>query len=442
MRQNCQNQLPLSPFWPDHQLGEELKVISEILDQNPQISDLFLQDLCDKVSSKTGAPGLSAEQVLRCALLKQIHQLSYERLAFHLADSMSARVFCRLPLGYVPGSSVLQENISRIRSSTWEQVNRELVRWAAKRGLEKGRKIRIDATTVESDIHHPMDSDLLCDGIEVITRLLMACQSVTGRVFTDHRRRAKRRRMTILNRRGKKREEAYRDLIKVARQTLGYACTVLENETLLNDPSKQDLVEKLHHYLDLHEKVIHQTERRVLLGESVPVQEKVASIFEEHTDIIRKGSRETVFGHKIYLTCGPSSLMLDCVVKRGNPCDSTLTQPLLERQQELYGRVPRQASLDGCFASKDNLKWAKKQGIRDVAFAKKRGLKIEQMAHSSWIYQQLRRFRAGIEGCISTLKRAFGLRRCNWKGWQHFQQYIHLSVVSFNLVVLARLHLR
>ena len=111
MRQNSKNQLPLSPFWPHHQLGAEL----------------FLLDLCDKVSSQRGAPGLSADQVLRCALLKQIHQLSYERLAFHLTDSMSARVFCRLPQSYAPGSSVLQENISRIRASTWEQVNRVLV---------------------------------------------------------------------------------------------------------------------------------------------------------------------------------------------------------------------------------------------------------------------------------------------------------------------------
>ena len=175
MRQNCKNQLPLSPFWPPHQLGEELREISKILDENPQISELLLLDLCDKVSSKRGAPGLSADQVLRCALLKQTHQFSYERLAFHLSDSMSARVFCRLPLGYAPGSSVLQENISRIHATTWEQVNRVLLQWAAQRRLERGRKIRIDATSVDSDIHHPMDSDLLCDGIEVITRLLRRC---------------------------------------------------------------------------------------------------------------------------------------------------------------------------------------------------------------------------------------------------------------------------
>ena len=112
---------------------------------------------------------------------------------------------------------------------------------------------------------------------------------------------------------------------------------------------------------------------------------------------------------------------------------------MLERQAELYGRYPRQASFDGGFASVDNLKWAKKQGIKDVAFAKKRGVKIENMVRSSWVYQQLRRFRAGIEGCISTLKRVFGLRRCGWKSWAHFQQYVQLSVVTYNLVVLARL---
>ena len=131
--------------------------------------------------------------------------------------------------------------------------------------------------------------------------------------------------------------------------------------------------------------------------------------------------------------------MLDCVLKRGNPADSAVTQEMLERQAELYGRYPRQASLDGGFASAANLKWAKKQGIQDVAFAKKCGLKIENMVRSSWVYQQLRRFRAGIEGCISTLKRVFGLRRCTWKSWAHFQQYVQLSVVTYNLVVLARL---
>ena len=186
-------------------------------------------------------------------------------------------------------------------------------------------------------------------------------------------------------------------------------------------------------------RIIDQTERRVLNGESVPAQEKVLSVFEEHTDIIKKKRRETVFGHKLYLTGGVSGLILDFEVVRGNPNDAAQFQPWIQRQYDLYGRWPRQASFDGCFASKANLQWAKDQGIRDVAFAKKRGLEVSKMVRSSWVYRQLRRFRAGIEGCISMLKRVFGLRRCTWKGWAHFQQYVGLSITSFNLLVLARL---
>jgi IS5 family transposase len=439
MRQNRENQLPLAPLWPHHQLGKELGVISEILDANPSISEMVLHDLCDTSSPDNGAPGLSGEQVVRCAVLKQLHQFSYERLAFHLSDSLSSRTFCRLPYAYAPSRSVLQENISRIQASTWEQIRRVLVRWAAEKGLEQGRKIRVDATAVESEIHYPTDSQLLYDGVEVLTRLLRRCRSCSPVVFTDHRRRAKRRLMNIRNRRGRNRVQAYRDLLKVARKTHSYAVTALRDAALPAHPESGPVWEQLRHYTGLLAQVIDQTERRVLWGEKVPACEKVVSLFEEHTDIIEKGSRETVFGHKLLLTCGKSSLMLDCVLKRGNPADSAVTQEMLERQAELYGRYPRQASLDGGFASAANLKWAKKQGIQDVAFAKKCGLKIENMVRSSWVYQQLRRFRAGIEGCISTLKRVFGLRRCTWKSWIHFQQYVHLSVVTYNLVVLARL---
>ena len=193
------------------------------------------------------------------------------------------------------------------------------------------------------------------------------------------------------------------------------------------------------HYLGLLHEVIEQTQRRVLSGEAVAAQEKICSVFEEHTDIIKKGPRETVFGHKVFLSTGPSSLILDCVVERGNPADSNYVQPFLERHRELYGQVPRQSAWDGGFASAANLRWAKEQGVQDVAFSKKCGLTVESMVRSSWVYKQLKRFRAGIEGCIGTLKHTFGLHRCTWKGWPHFQSYVHASVLTYNLVVLARL---
>ena len=394
MRKNRENQLPLSPSWPDHRLARELESISKILDQNPSISDLVLHDLCDKVSSKNGARNMTGEQVLRCALIKQTHQFSYEKLAFHLIDSQSFRTSCRLPYGFTPSKSTLQENISRIEASTWQAVNRVLLNWADKKGLEKGRKIRVDATGVQSNIRYPLDSQLLYDSIRGVTCLLKRLNQQEFLSFVDHCRRAKKRCLNIRNSRGEKRKKHYRDLLKIARRTL---------------------------------------------GQKVPATEKIVSIFEEHTDIIERGSRESLFGHKLYLTVGKSSLILDAVLMKGNPADSQQVKPLLQHQCRQYGRYPRQASFDGGFASSDNLKWAKKQGVKDVAFAKKCGLKIEDMVRSSWVYKQLRRFRAGIEGCISTAKWVFGLTRCLWKGWSHFQRYVHLSVVSYNLVVLARL---
>ena len=442
MRKNRENQLPLTPLWPDHQLSYELQMISRILDDNPEILDLVLQDLSDKTDPQKGSPGLSAEQVLRCAVLKTWQQLSYQKLAFHLADSISLRGFCRLPWGWTPCKSCLQDNISRIRASSWEKINRVLIRWAAGEGLEKGKKIRVDATAVESDIHHPTDSQLLYDSIRKLTALLGKLKEHHPVVYSDHCRRAKRRCTNIRNTRGQDRKKPlYQDLLKVAGQTAHYARVALQSASQWKDIPSLVIVDKLRHYLELMHKVREQTERRVLQDKKVPAADKVVSIFEEHTDIIQTGGRETTFGHKVFLTCGKTSLMLDCRVVRGNPADQAQMKTMLKRHCQLYGHYPRQASFDGGFATQGNLDWAKGQGIQDVAFAKKGRLKVSEMVRSSWVYRQLRRFRAGIEGCISMLKRVFGADRCTWKGWEHFQQYLHLSVLSFNLLVLARLRL-
>lgn len=433
-------------------MSQELQKISEVLDQNPQILDLVLHDLCDTRDPGKGAGGMSPELVLRAAIVKQTYGFGYEALAFHLADSSSFRAFVRLPMGWVPKKSTLQRNIAQISASTWKQVNQILVAWAAEQKLEKGRKIRVDSTPVASDIHHPTDSELLYDCVRVLTRLLQRLRERQQELeeegegalevqFSDHTRRAKKRRYQITNRRGERREKAYRDLLKVSRRSYGYAREVCQ-DSMSQDLVSIDLLVQLAHFLGLTERVIDQTERRILRGETVPACEKVVSIFEEHTDIIKKGQREPVFGHKVFLTCTPTSLISNCLVLPGNPADSTVFKTLLEEHREAYGRVPRQMAADRGFYSGDNLKAAKGCGIRDVSFECHSKVKIENMARSSWLYNQLRRFRAGIEGCISWLKRAFGLRRCTWKGWEHFQQHVHSAVVSCNLLVLARLLLR
>jgi IS5 family transposase len=199
------------------------------------------------------------------------------------------------------------------------------------------------------------------------------------------------------------------------------------------------MVQELNHYIDLAHKVIDQTQRRVFQGESVPASEKVVSIFESHTDIIIKDRRDTCYGHKICLTGGASNLILDCEILEGNPADTTLVKRMLENQKMIYDRYPLKVSLDGGFASGDNLRLAKgTMEIKDVCFAKKRGLKEEDMCRSSRVYKSLRNFRAGIESGISWLKRCFGLARCTWKTLESFKSYVWASIVSANLLTLAR----
>jgi transposase, IS5 family len=159
---------------------------------------------------------------------------------------------------------------------------------------------------------------------------------------------------------------------------------------------------------------------------------------QPHTDVLVKDRRETYYGHKIFLTGGASDLILDCVIAKANPADSTWAVPMLKRHRSLYGRAPRQASFDGGFASKDNLTQAKALGVSDVCFAKRRGLAVLDMVKSSWVYRKLRAFRAGIESVISLLKRAFGLDRCTWKGGTGFVAYVRMGVLTANLLILAR----
>lgn len=192
------------------------------------------------------------------------------------------------------------------------------------------------------------------------------------------------------------------------------------------------------HFLKLSAQVVDQATRRVLNKESVPVEDKIVSIFEPHTDIIIKKRRETLFGHKICLTTGASGLVLDCVVEGGNPADTTLAHRMMERVKALFGKAPRQAAFDGGFSSQDNVAQIKKLGVRDVAFTKHVGLTVTEMVKSEWVMKKLRNFRAGVEGTISFLKRCFGLDRCTWRGLDGFKSYVHASVVACNLLVLAR----
>ena len=452
MRKKQQEQLNLFHIFGKSEIAKELSAISLILDANPKVLDLVYSDLTKDCRTDTGAVGMTAEQVLRVGLLKQYRQLDYRELAFHLGDSKAFRAFARLEMGHYPSFQALQDNVIKISDPSWEAINTIIVKYATAIGVETGRKTRFDATAIECAILEPSDSSLLCDGVRIITRwLLIGKRFALPATYTnpDHRRVMKKRFTLILN---SKKDEikvtAYEDQIKYAKLVCGYAETALPiiEKAVCKTPEEQaaldKLVAKIQNAQALQLRVINQTERRVINKESVPAKEKVTSFFQSHTDIIVKKNRETTFGHKVVFASGSSNLLSDCFMERGNPADTVQLMPMLERQEKIYGRMPRQLATDGGYASKDNLANAKAAGVKDVSFSKKRGMKVLDMVKSNWVYKQLKNFRAGIEANISHLKRSFGLRRCNWSGWEGFKKYVLSSVVSYNLLVLARLKLK
>jgi transposase, IS5 family len=442
MRRLYHDQVPLHPTEAQHPRAAELLVMSRVLDEMGEPLAAVRRDLVGgrKVSVKKGREGLSAEQVLRTALVKQMFDMSYDELAFHLQDSFQLRAFCRLsPSASPPRKSTLHANISAIRPGTWEAVNRALLVGARQQRVEDGRWMRTDATVVESNIHHPLDSSLLWDGVRVLTRILLRAHESYGTSSCNHARRAKRRSVAILHAGTmERRRPLYRDLLKVANKTLSCARRAQGELESIADLRALAYAMSLEHYVPLVAKVIRQAERRVLNDEQVPVDDKIVSIFEPHTDIIRKDRRDTYYGHKVTLSTGRSGMVLDVVVEDGNPADSTLAVRATQRHAAVFGAVPERVAFDGGFASKNNLLEIKRAGTAQVCFSKPAGVPIDEMTTTARIRNTLKRFRAGIEANISFLKRTFGLDRVTWSGLRHFHAYVWCSSVAHNLLVFAR----
>src|ERR687884_1845268 len=226
MRQDRTVQASLFDRFAQHEIGGELKKASTWLDEHPALIGLVAADLRRDGVQETGRHGLPAESVLRCALLKQHRQLSYEELAFHLEDSASFRAFARLPWAWSPRKSVLHKTIGAIRAETWEAINRILLASARQEKIEDGSVVRLDSTVTGALMHEPSDSSLLWDAVRVMVRLLKQAQAWMGdiaRAWRDHRRAAKRRWQAIAFTRGRpRRVPLYRELIKIARKTLAY----------------------------------------------------------------------------------------------------------------------------------------------------------------------------------------------------------------------------
>ena len=443
MRQERTVQATIFEVFAQHEIGRELKAISDWLDSQPGLIRLVSSDLRRQGARETGRRGLPAESVLRCALLKQQRQLSYEELAFHLEDSVSFRAFARLPLAWSPKKSVLHHTIAAIGAETWEAINQALLANAKQDRLESGATVRLDSTVTAALMHEPSDSALLWDAVRVMTRLLRRAAALPAAPairWRDRRRLAKKRARAIEYSRGpEKNRQLYGELIAAAQASRAELQAVAAGLAEITATAVARWRAEVDHYLPLIARVITQSQRRVLDGEAVPAGEKLVSLFEPHADIIVKGGRQVQYGHKLNLAAGQSGLILDVVIETGNPADAERFLPMLDRHIARSGAPPRQTAADGAYASRANLAAAKARGVTDVAFHKKCGIAIADMVKSRWVYRRLRNFRAGIEAVISCVKRAYGAARCTWRGLAHFKAYVWSAVVAHNLVLYARL---
>ena len=444
MREICDTQMRLEFYQSNSKMSKKLEKMSEILQKDRSFLEKIAEDFKTPKGSPAGTKGMTVEEVVRVAILKQLCQLSYEKLYDCLNDNISYRRFTKIHEGMIPKKATLNENIKKISPEGWEEVHKVIVKIAIELGVEKGKSVRTDSTGVESNIHYPTDGELLWDCIRVIDRIIGVVIDEYPDMeigYHNYTMRAKRRRYRIVNTSSKKRRvEAYRDLIKVSKATEKYSesCIAqLEEKARQGEIEAGVYKENLSGYVESLKAIINQTERRVLDDEKVEAKDKLVSIFETHSDILAKGKRKVIFGHKVLLSGGKSNLILDCMIERGNWSDAGYFREGIDRLEERYGILPEEITTDGGFASGDNYDYAIGKGIKRVLFTKKCTSRIVELVKTSRTYRRLKKFRAGIEGCISAAKRSYGLSRCTWKGWQSFQSYVWLSVIAFNLNILS-----
>jgi IS5 family transposase len=304
-------------------------------------------------------------------------------------------------------------------------------------------KVRIDSTVVKSNIAPPSDSQLLNDGVRVLSRLLAKSSSMTGIKirFKDFRKESRSLSYRIFHAKKAEKEGLYRALLPIATKVMKQverATTTIRTQGASCVETTNCLAE-IEHFSTLMGRVINQTQRRVIDYEKVPASEKIVSLFEEHTDIIIKGSRDIDYGHKINIVSDPHGLLTGVFIEAGNAADVERYLPVLSDHERRYGVVPETVVADGGYASLANLDGGKEMGIKRVVFHKKKGLTLTAMGVKNKTYRALRNFRAGIEGNISELKRAFGLGKSMWKRLDGFKAYVWASVLSYNLTRLARL---
>ena len=432
-----------------------LKRMSDFLDDQPKILERVGRDLQRGLKKPdTGRTAMTPSQVLRSLILMRVKNWDYRELSERIADGYTLRRFTGFNSQRVPKHDAFNRAFNKLRPQTLQALNDLVLKAAVDLGLEDGKRLRVDTTVTETDIHHPTDNTLLWDVVRVLTRLIGRLGKVLPKGIDNfsNRTRCARRRMQEIQRmtarqRHTQQKAKYRHLIGITQQVVDNARGVLEKtkDQCAVDPMDDiiigELRRKIDHYCQLGARVIGQSRRRVLEGEQVATEEKIYSIFETHTDLIKRGKiqKPIEFGHKIFLAESAHGLITQYRVLEGNPPDHVHVKPSLQRHQETFGWAPAWYSSDRGFFSDENIK-AYPQ-VKLVCIPQRGGKRTSQRQafERSPEFKKGQRFRAGIEGRISVLFRGRGMKRCLAEGRDRFEVLIGAAVLTNNLMNIAHL---
>lgn len=440
--------------------------ISLFLDGHPEILMRVHRDLRKPLAKakRRGPQGLScqysSDTVLRMCIVKVLEHLSYRRAIVRMDDSPRLRAFTRIHNALMMDPSTFCILANAIQPSTWKALNRLLATAAANEGLITGERLRIDTTATETNIHWPTDSGLLWDTYRVLERNIQRLREFHPALLSDkrlQRRRAKKfhQQITMTSRHKTEKAKAerkrtYGRLIRLVEGILDWVPMLCERvrgegarlpSSAFELAASEALVHEIEHYVPLGRQAVDQARRRVMYGVQVPNDEKLFSIFEPHTELLKRGraGKEVEFGHMIAIQQVEGKFITDYEVFEKKPVEYELVDEAIESHKRLFGKAPDVFAADKGFWESpfktERLSWE----VPLIAIGKMGRLTAEEKAHErSLPFRLAQNFRAGVEGSISFLKVMLGLWRCMNKGFEHFVSTVGATVFAHNLLNLAR----
>lgn len=424
------------------QMSEELAEVDQLLDD-----DRFFTPFKEKYLTRMGRPTVPVATYLRMMYLKRRYELGYETLVKEVKDSLTWRRFCRLSLERkVPDSTTLIKLSQKYDEDTLRELNEALVLKLKEKKVIRGRKLRIDTTVIEADIHYPTDTGLLADGAKVITRTVVKIKKLVagvGKGFVNHTRKVKKTYLAInkvLKNRVKRTNpelvKAKKNLVEVVDNVMATAKKVqCELNTMENKaPHIRGLEKQLDEWLEATGKVIDQT-RKVLNGR-VHLKDRLVSLFDLGARPIKKGKLHaaTEFGRKLLIGDTDHGIITTYQIYEGNPSDTVLLKSGVKGHRRLFRKRLKALATDRGFYSKANEDWLEGSGLKQVSIPVRGKASKErcQKQKEPW-FRRLQRFRAGSEGRISLLKRKFGLRRSLMRGSKGTSIWAGQGIFAHNL---------